>query len=65
VLRHDLDDHGRIFRALAFVDRRRIGGYQHVQFTKPVGHGSAIEAGGELAIGGIDIIDLANVAVMI
>ena len=28
VLRHHRDDHGGIFRALAFVDGRRVGGHQ-------------------------------------
>src|SRR5262249_42760198 len=37
VLRHDRDHHGWIFRALAFVDRRGIGRYEHVEFAKPVG----------------------------
>jgi hypothetical protein len=33
-----------LFRTLAFVDRRGVGGHQHVQFTKPVGDGSAVAA---------------------
>jgi integrase len=61
--RVDRDDHGWIFGTLAFVDRRGVGGHQHVQFTKPIGDGSAIEVDDELAIGGIDTIDLANIAV--
>jgi hypothetical protein len=64
VLRHDRNDHGWIFRTLAFVDRRGIGGHQHVQFSKPVGDGSALKVGDELAIGGIDRIDVTNVAVV-
>jgi hypothetical protein len=54
--------HGWIFRTLAFVDRGGVGG--HVQLTKPVGDGSTVEVGDELAIGGIDTIDVANVAVL-
>ena len=65
VLRHDRDDHGWIFGTLAFVDRRGVGGHQHIQFTKPVGNGSAVKVGDELAIGGIDTIDVANVAVVV
>jgi hypothetical protein len=64
VLRHDRDDHGWIFRTLAFVNRRGVGGHQHVQFTKPVGDGSAVEDGTELAISGVDTFDVANIAVV-
>jgi hypothetical protein len=39
-------------------------GHQHVQFTKLVGDGSAVKVGDELAIGGIDTFDFANVAVI-
>jgi len=38
-----------VFRSLAFVDGRGIGGHQHVELAKPVGHSSAIETGSELA----------------
>src|SRR4051794_26267666 len=42
----------------------RVGGHQHIEFAKSVGDGSAIEVGGALALGGIDIIDIANVGVV-
>jgi DNA-binding Lrp family transcriptional regulator len=64
VLHHDRDDHGRIFRALAFVDGRGVGRHQRVEFAKPVGDGAAVEASGELAVVGINIVDVADVAVI-
>src|SRR5262249_38327916 len=54
----------RVFRALAFVDRRGIGRHQRVKFAKAVGHGTSVETGGELAGVGINIVDIANVAVV-
>jgi hypothetical protein len=42
------NDHGRIFRTLAFVNRRGVGRHQHVQFSKAVGDGSAVEVGVEV-----------------
>jgi hypothetical protein len=42
------DHHGRIFRALAFVDGRGVGQYQCVEFAKPVADGAAVEASGEV-----------------
>src|ERR1700740_2523928 len=38
MLREYRDDHGGIFRTLAFVDRRGIGRRQHVEFAKSVSH---------------------------
>src|ERR1700730_6685969 len=64
VLRHDWDHHGRIFRALAFVDGRGVGRNQRVEFAKPVSDAAAVEAGGELAVIGINIVDVADVAVI-
>src|SRR6478752_3270658 len=42
------DDHGGIFRALAFVDGRSVGGHQHVELAKSVCDGPAIKARNEL-----------------
>jgi hypothetical protein len=39
------------------VDGRGVGRNQCVEFAEPVGDGAAIEAGGELAIIGINIVD--------
>src|SRR5215467_4811089 len=64
MLRHHWDDHGLVFRTLAFVDGRGIRGHQHVEFAKPVGHSSAVKRGGELAVGGIDILDIADIAII-
>jgi hypothetical protein len=41
-----------------------IGGYQPIEFANPVGHGSVVKRGGELASGGINIFDVADVAVI-
>src|SRR5262245_39671562 len=43
VLGHDGDNDGWIFGALALVDRGGIGRNQHVELTKSVGEGSAVE----------------------
>ena len=64
MLRHDWDHHGRIFRALAFVDGRGVGQHQRVAFAKPVADGAAVEASGELAIIGINIFNVADVTVI-
>jgi hypothetical protein len=64
MLRHDRNDHGRIFRALALMNGGRVGGHQHVKFAKAVGNGSAVKVDDEIALGGIDIIDFANVAII-
>ena len=58
------DDHGGIFRALALVDGRGIGRHQHVEFAKSVGDGPAVKAGDDLAGVGIDVVDIADVAVV-
>ena len=43
VLRHDRNDHGGIFRALAFMDGHGIGRHQHIEFAKPISDGPTIE----------------------
>jgi hypothetical protein len=64
VLRHHRDDHGRILRTLAFVDGHGVGRHKRVEFAKPVGDGAAVKAGGEFAIIGIDVVDIADVTVI-
>jgi len=54
VLRHDRDDHGRIFRTLALVDRRRVSKNQLIELTKAVGDLAVIEADGEFAFLHVD-----------
>ena len=61
---NDRDDHGGIFRALAFVNGRGIGRYQHVEFAKSVSDGSTVKAGNDLACIGVDVVDIADVAVV-
>src|ERR1700710_1854935 len=46
------------------MDGCGISWHQSVQFTQTVRDGAAIEAGGKLASIGIDIVDVANVAVV-
>ena len=38
VLRHDRDNDGRVFRALALMDRRGVSRHQRVQFAKAKGN---------------------------
>src|SRR5271165_4213768 len=64
VLRHDRDDHGGILRTLALVDGGGIGGDQRVEFAEAVGHRAPIEARRELARLGIDVDDVADIAVV-
>src|SRR5262245_32307704 len=46
------------------MDGCGIGRYQHVEFAKGVGHRSAVEDGGELAIDRIDALDVADIAII-
>src|SRR5258708_5326031 len=64
MLSHDWNYHGRVFRALALVDGRRIGRDQCVKFTESIGHGTAIETRGEFTGVGIDSVDIADVAIV-
>jgi hypothetical protein len=64
VLGEDGDDHGGIFGALALVDGRGIGGDQRVEFAEAVGRGAPVEARLEFPRIGIDIDDVADVAVV-
>jgi exodeoxyribonuclease V alpha subunit len=41
-----------------------VGGNQHVELAEPVGNGPAIKSSNDLAGGGIDAIDIADVAVV-
>src|SRR5262245_25733761 len=49
---------------LAFVDRGGIGRNQHVKLTKSVGDGSAVETSDKFSRIRIDIVDIADVAVI-
>src|SRR5438132_9726173 len=64
VLGHDRDNDGWIFGALALVDRGGISRNQHVEFTKSVGDGSAVETSDKFSRIRIDIVDVADVAVI-
>jgi hypothetical protein len=56
------DDYCRIFRSLALVNGRRVGRYQHVEFPKSIGYGSTVKAYNDLTRVGINIVDVADVA---
>jgi hypothetical protein len=47
---------------LRLVDGRSIGRDQRIEFTEAVGDGAAVEARGELTQVGIDIVNVADVA---
>src|SRR6516225_6052355 len=57
------DDHSRVFRALAFMNGRRVRGHQHVELSKSVSDGSALEDRNDLTRSGIDLVDGADIAV--
>src|SRR5215831_17208724 len=58
------DDHSRVFRALAFMNGRRVRGHQHVELSKSVSDGSALEDRNDLTRSGIDVVDGADIAVV-
>ena len=62
VLGEHRDDHGRVFRSLAFVDGRGVSWHQHVEFTKSISDGSTVKARNDLACIGVDVVDIADVA---
>src|SRR5215475_653548 len=64
MLTHNRDDHGRIFRGLAFVDGCSIGRHQHVEFAKSVSDGPTVKARNDLACVGIDVVDVSDIAVV-
>src|SRR5208282_1327560 len=64
VLGQDGNDHGGIFGALALVDGGGIGGNQRVELAEAIGHRVSVEARHELARVGIDVDDVADIAVV-
>ena len=64
MLGHDRNDDGRVFRTLAFMDRHRIGRNECIEFAESVLDYSTVEANAKLARSYIDIIDIADVAVV-
>jgi hypothetical protein len=49
---------------LALVNGRRVGRHQHVQFAEPISNGPAIEADNDLARGGVNIVDVADITIV-
>ena len=64
MLREHRNDDGGILRSLALVNGRRVGWHQHVEFAKSIGDGSTVKAYNDLTSGGINIVDVAYVAVV-
>ena len=64
MLRQDGDDHGGIFRTLALVNGRGVGGYQGVQLAEAVGDDPPVEARAQLACLWLHVLDVADVAVV-
>src|ERR1700722_5916354 len=64
VLGQDRDHHGGILRPLALVDSDGISGDQGVKLTEAIGHRPPVEACHEFARLGIDVDDIADVAVI-
>src|SRR5262245_26635659 len=58
------DYHRGIFRSLALVNGRRVGRHQHVQLAESISDGPAIEAHNDLARVGVNIVDVADIAVV-
>src|SRR5271156_471179 len=65
VMLHGQRDHdSRVLRTLAFVDRRRVGEHQFVEFAKTVDDLAALEVDRDLALLDIDAGNEAEVAVV-
>jgi hypothetical protein len=64
MLREHWDYDRGILRALAFVNGRRVGRHQHVEFAESISDGLAIEVNNDLAHAGVNIADSADVAVV-
>src|SRR6516225_1809245 len=64
MLGHNGNEHRGVFRALALVDGHRVGWDEHVEFAEPVGHRTAVKAGGEIAGFGVEVLHEAYVTVV-
>ena len=64
MLGHDRDHHGRVFRALALVDGRRIGRVPVIELAKSIGDVAAVETDDELAVFHVDARHDAEIAVV-
>src|ERR1700680_1254703 len=64
VLRHDRNDDRGVFRSLALMNGRGIGRPQHGEFTEAIGHDTTVEACGEFVGVGINVVDVADVAII-
>ena len=53
-----------VFGPLRLMDRHRVGRHQRVEFAEAVGHTAAVERRGEFAHVGVDLVDVADVAVV-
>ena len=64
VLDAERDHDGRVFRALALVDGRRIGQFQLIELAEAVDDGATIEVDSEFALFHIDACNDAEVAIV-
>src|ERR1039458_3158994 len=64
VLCQDGDDDRGILRALAFVNFRSVSWHQRVELAEHACNGASVETCGELAGVWVDIVDVADVAVV-
>ncbi len=58
VLGQDRNDDGGVFGARGFVNRRRVGRHQGIQFAEAIGHSAAVEAGCQFTEVGVDVVDV-------
>ena len=64
MLRQDGDDDRGILRALALVNGRGVRRNQGVEFAETTGEHVPVETRGQFTFIGIDIVDIADVAVI-
>jgi hypothetical protein len=64
MLRRQWDDHGRVFRALALMNCRRVGEHQLIELAKAICDFAAIEVDVEFAFLDIDPRHNAEIAVV-
>ena len=64
MLGQNRDHDGRIFRSLALVNRHGIGRDQRVELAKAIGDSATVETGAQFAGVKIDIVDIADIAVI-
>jgi hypothetical protein len=64
VLGQDRDNNRWIFGPLALVDRHGIGWHERIEFAEAIGDIAAIESDNQFTRVLVDVIDVANVAIV-